>query len=446
MERAEFLSVTLTTEPPHEFVIFSAGDVTTSKGDFVFDDKAAALVLAAFSEHGQDKLPIDFDHLMVAESKSIEGASAAGWFVPEVRNGALMATSVQWTPRAERMIRDREFRFLSPAFYYDDKSGRINELINVALTNLPATKNAVPLVANAVPQHSPKPVEEATWDAEAAEARIRIWATKDGELDPKRYREGFAWYDGDKELALSSYKLPHHDIIADQLVTVRGGVIAAGSALMGSRGGVEIPEDQLPAVRAHLARHYAQFDMTPPWQRREDNKQAHSGRKRQKTMSEKLYKLLGADDEADSFVIAAEWNKTGAELLSVTGTKSLSAAMAAVSANAKLPAEMAKLSAEVAALNTDKAARERDALIATLSEAGKLPPAMHEWARSLPTEALSAFADVAPAHPGATEAAAPGDNHIRLTAEDEKVIASGIVGREQFIETKRAIEAGKKGG
>ena len=38
---------------------------------------------------------------------------------------------------------------------------------------------------------------------------------------------------------------------------------------MGSRGGVNVPEKDLAAVKAHLAKHYRQFDLTPPWEREE---------------------------------------------------------------------------------------------------------------------------------------------------------------------------------
>lgn len=71
-----------------------------------------------------------------------------------------------------------------------------------------------------------------------------------------------AWVDpsGDPE-AKSSYKLPHH--LPDGRVVLRG-VEAAMGALLGARGGVDIPEVDKMAVYNHLAKHYRQFDKEPP--------------------------------------------------------------------------------------------------------------------------------------------------------------------------------------
>ena len=36
--------------------------------------------------------------------------------------------------------------------------------------------------------------------------------------------------------------------------------------MMGARGGMDLPAAEMNAVKLHLADHYAQFDMTPPWE------------------------------------------------------------------------------------------------------------------------------------------------------------------------------------
>ena len=131
---------------PTAFRIFRAGVNETRKGSFTFDDEAAAAVMAAFAEHGMDRLPIDVDHGMLNQSPTLESSKAHGWFVPELRNGELWASDVQWSNAASEALREREFRFISPAF--SAPNGRIMRLLNVALTNLPATQNLEPLVAN----------------------------------------------------------------------------------------------------------------------------------------------------------------------------------------------------------------------------------------------------------------------------------------------------------
>lgn len=137
-------------KPPTEIRMFSAGVTDTTKGKFLFDAHSADSVMRRFAEHGKDRLPFDYGHGMVSFAGD---QRAAGWFVPEVRAGELWATDIQWTPRAVTEMSAREWRFYSPAFkamWPEDTAepAVIVELINCALTNLPATKGQKPIVAS----------------------------------------------------------------------------------------------------------------------------------------------------------------------------------------------------------------------------------------------------------------------------------------------------------
>ncbi len=140
----------LDTEPPREIRLFGAGLTDTSKGQFLFDEDAADSVLSAFSDSGLDRLPFDYAHGMLKPMALPESHKAAGWFVPEVREVGggveLWAADIQWTDAAHAAISAREFRFYSPAFDFEVDSRRVKRLTNVALTNIPATKNQRPLV------------------------------------------------------------------------------------------------------------------------------------------------------------------------------------------------------------------------------------------------------------------------------------------------------------
>ena len=70
------------------------------------------------------------------------------------------------------------------------------------------------------------------------------------------------WYDADNPDVKSSYKLPHHK--AGSYETVWRGVAAAMGALLGARGGVDIPTEDMMGVYEHLAEHYRQFGKEPP--------------------------------------------------------------------------------------------------------------------------------------------------------------------------------------
>lgn len=131
--------------PPTEFRIFPAGKVETSKGVFVFDEKAAASVMAAYADQGNE-LMVDYDHASLSLALDpAQAGKAAGWFGLELRDGELWAVNVRWTEPAAAALARAEWRYFSPAFDHED--GRILELVNVALTNIPATKKMTPLMA-----------------------------------------------------------------------------------------------------------------------------------------------------------------------------------------------------------------------------------------------------------------------------------------------------------
>lgn len=122
----------------------------------------------------------------------------------------------------------------------------------------------------AVAPHSvPFVSDEVSWDGDKARQQLRKWASSDGPGDPDKidwdkFRLGFAWYDEENKETISAYKLPHHYAVNGELKTCWRGVVAAMAALMGTRGGVDIPEKDLKGVYAHLARHYKEHGDEPP--------------------------------------------------------------------------------------------------------------------------------------------------------------------------------------
>lgn len=137
--------------PPTEIRLLRAGVNETTKGPIVCNAKAARATIAAVVAHyGRPVLNFDYGHGQVGFVGSYETARSAGWFELQERAGALWATNIEWTPRAKQALSEREFRYFSPALMRDPDSGEIKSLINVALTNTPATKGQLPLVASAV--------------------------------------------------------------------------------------------------------------------------------------------------------------------------------------------------------------------------------------------------------------------------------------------------------
>ncbi len=134
--------------PPTEFRIFAAGPNVIHDAVFIFDEKAAASVMAAFQKHGADCM-IDLEHLSVADQDASVNfdPDARGWCKLELRGGELWATQVSWTPDGEARLREARQRYISPVFSYNKAAMRIESILNIALTSLPATDGLAPLVA-----------------------------------------------------------------------------------------------------------------------------------------------------------------------------------------------------------------------------------------------------------------------------------------------------------
>lgn len=152
--------------PPTEFRIFAAGENTTTKGTFLFDDQAARSVMNAYQAHGNDVM-IDLEHLSLEQESNAFDPDARAWCHLEVRNGELWATQVGWTPDGETRLREKRQRYISPAFEADKKTHRITRVLNIAITALPATDNLKPLVA--------------------ASARVRLTIEGDSPMTPEQF-------------------------------------------------------------------------------------------------------------------------------------------------------------------------------------------------------------------------------------------------------------------
>lgn len=140
------LAIAIGDEPPTEIKLFEPGQNSTTKGSFLFDATAAELVMAAAKRHAVDCM-IDLEHLSLDGDSRNFDPDARGWGQLAVKNGALFLVNIKWNEDGERRIRGRTQRYVSPAFEADSKTGRITRILNVAITALPATDGAQPLIA-----------------------------------------------------------------------------------------------------------------------------------------------------------------------------------------------------------------------------------------------------------------------------------------------------------
>lgn len=120
--------------------------------DWLMNAEIAARLISALESSGK---PILYDY----EHNSMWGDSrAAGWIVKLVYvAGRGLFGRVEWTPDAAEEIAKKVYRYSSPLFYFDPKTGAVTVLLSVALTNNPALGDlgAVDLVRRAALAASP---------------------------------------------------------------------------------------------------------------------------------------------------------------------------------------------------------------------------------------------------------------------------------------------------
>lgn len=123
------------------------------------------------------------------------------------------------------------------------------------------------------------------WDVDEAEARVRSWAGGGEDLDEmdwEAYRRAFVWFDTEAPEDVGSYKLPIADVVDGELRAVPRAIFAASAVVQGARGGVDIPDDDMPGVRSHLESYYGKMrdafddeEIVAPWN--DDGEEEASG-------------------------------------------------------------------------------------------------------------------------------------------------------------------------
>jgi len=120
----------------------------------------------------------------------------------------------------------------------------------------------------AVPRFQDLPLadREREWDGSSAERRVREWAGAQDQPNAK-YRDAHVWYDEGAPENFSSYKLLVADVVDGRLKAAPRGIMTAAAVMQGSRGGVDLPDKDIPRVKSHLARYYKKMGEAAPWER-----------------------------------------------------------------------------------------------------------------------------------------------------------------------------------
>lgn len=131
---------------PREVRLFRWGKNATTKGVFVLTRESAHAVISDYTAQGH-ALTWDYDHATFT-SADPQHRIAAGSCRLAVRDDGLWAVDIDWTAKAKAAIEAGEWAFCSPALKFNQRR-EITGIRNVALTNIPATHDAAPLLLNA---------------------------------------------------------------------------------------------------------------------------------------------------------------------------------------------------------------------------------------------------------------------------------------------------------
>lgn len=133
---------------PRRVLIAPWGQVESTNGSFVVDEEAARLAVAAFEAHATD-LPIDYEHQTLGGTYASPSgqAPAAGWIKAlSAEAGVGLVAQIEWTEQAEKMLKAKEYRYLSPVAIIRKRDRKLTAIHSAALTNKPAIVGMEPIV------------------------------------------------------------------------------------------------------------------------------------------------------------------------------------------------------------------------------------------------------------------------------------------------------------
>lgn len=329
-------------------------------------------------------LVVDYEHQTQHSAENGQPAPAAGWITQLEAAGSGLYATVEWTARAREHIRAGEYRYISPTFSFDRKTGAVLELHSAALTNTPALDGM-----------------------DAASAKLQALRRR-----KLRMETAISYCEGQPKeplsVSVSRQSLPTATATFTDEDATMDKLLAALCVLLGLPN-LNSPEQAAEALKKHLP-------------------QAN------------LVALLQSKDDA---LTAAQ-----AQLAEAKAAPPDPALYVTLSTFQAVQAEAATLRATVSRLEAEKAAAGLEEEIAAALKDGRLAAAAETWAHDLARsnpEALRAFLKAAPpvAALAGTQSGgnAPKDtSEGALEAEEAYVCAQLGMTHEEYINAKATEE------
>lgn len=110
--------------------------------------------VAALANQARTQLVVDYEHQTLHKETNGQPAPAAGWMTWLEFTPRGLFAEVDWTDNAQRLIANREYRYISAVFAYDTQ-GYVRKLLHAALTNYPALDGMDEVLAAASAQFLP---------------------------------------------------------------------------------------------------------------------------------------------------------------------------------------------------------------------------------------------------------------------------------------------------
>ena len=136
--------------PAGQFMSSDGQSNAVESGHWLIDEAIAKRVIADRAGKANDLL-FDYEHQTLNAEKNGQPAPAAGWAknanLEWIPGKGLFVKDVEWTATAKKLIQGKEYKYISPVFSYDKKTGAVVGLKHIAITNDPAIDGMQSLVA-----------------------------------------------------------------------------------------------------------------------------------------------------------------------------------------------------------------------------------------------------------------------------------------------------------
>lgn len=117
--------------------VIPGGETVEGRDGRKFKNGNPQAVVEAFDANGAD-IPIDIEHSTELKAPNGDPAPAMGWIKGlEAREDGSIWALVHWTDEGRWIVESRQYRYISPVFIYNAKSGEILRLTSAGLTNNP---------------------------------------------------------------------------------------------------------------------------------------------------------------------------------------------------------------------------------------------------------------------------------------------------------------------